>query len=271
MRKLLWFIAGILLICGCGDDQTTVIEPEPNKPPVIDRLILPTEIEAGTQLTLQVIARDPDKDKLSIIWQASQGTIENNVWTPPNHAAQAVISVHVTDKINPTVTQQHTINVIAPEPPPPPEPPPISEPQPPPTQEPLEPAQSWRIAQKVGLVYEQDGQPIAKVTLGDSLQVIKSISKEWLQSEDDARIFAFDIPQIGLLLCHFRNGKVAGIVTDDKRFKTDGGIGIGSHLNDVKAIYGKSNDIQGAYHTYPQLGYIFKYNEANRVASISIF
>ena len=102
MSRGFLFILFVLILIGC-EYKTDVIEPEvpPNQPPVIDQLILPDRIEANTPLKLQVITRDADKDKLSIVWEVSEGTVDADVWTSPNRATQVVISVHVSDRENP--------------------------------------------------------------------------------------------------------------------------------------------------------------------------
>ena len=94
--------------------KTDVTEPEvsPNLPPVIDRLILPDRIEANTALKLQVITRDADKDKLSIVWEVSEGTVDDDVWTSPNRATEVVISVYVSDGENPAVSQTRNVTVM---------------------------------------------------------------------------------------------------------------------------------------------------------------
>ena len=175
MKTTLYLIVFLILISACGD-KTTVTQPEstPNQPPIIDRLILPNQIQANTPLKLQVIARDTDKDKLSIVWQASEGTIESDVWTPPDKATQVVISVHVTDKINATVTKSQTVTVIAPPPPlvvvqePKPEPPPAQEPEPSPEPE------AWNIVRGVGIEHVSPNGDRIRVPIGETLQVVKT-------------------------------------------------------------------------------------------------
>ena len=85
MFRRFLLIIFILILIGC-EDKTAVVEPEPtpNQSPVIDRVILPNQIEANIPLKLQVITRDADKDKLTIIWGGSEGTIDNDVWTSPD-------------------------------------------------------------------------------------------------------------------------------------------------------------------------------------------
>ena len=111
MKRQLFTLLTFILLSACSDDSP-VTQPEPNKPPVIDRIILPISVQANTPVTLQVIARDPDTDKLTIIWEASEGIVEKQVWTPPDRAAQVVVSVHVSDKTNPTVTLTKNVTVI---------------------------------------------------------------------------------------------------------------------------------------------------------------
>ena len=130
------FIVSVLVLISCDDKTGVEPEPLPNEPPVIDRVILPNQVEANTPLKLQVIARDADKDYLTIVWEVSEGTIAGDVWTPPDRATQVVISVHVTDGTNPAAIQSKNVTVLKQETA---EPPPIV--QPPVVQEPLLPPQ----------------------------------------------------------------------------------------------------------------------------------
>ena len=157
MSRGFLFILFVLILIGC-ENKTDVIEPEvpPNQPPVIDQLILPDRIEANTPLKLQVITRDADKDKLSIVWEVSEGTVEADVWTSPNRATQVVISVHVSDGENPAVSQSKNVTVVKPvtvEPVTVEPPPVVLEPQRTPDPPPREPevAEAWNIIPRVGI------------------------------------------------------------------------------------------------------------------------
>ena len=62
---------------------------------------------------------------------------------------------------------------------------------------------------------------------------------EW-RGNDDQILFH---PRFGEFHCLYKNGKVSTITTDQARFKTPEGIGVGSHINDVKAKCGEPDQI----------------------------
>ena len=280
MFRRSFFAVFVVMLIGCGEDRTAVVEPEPtpNESPVIDRLILPNQVEANTPLKLQVITRDADKDKLSIVWEVSEGTVTDNVWTPPNRATQVVISVHVTDGKNPTVTQSKNITVTEPqaaEPLPQPPPPPQRESEPPPAEpEVVEPevVEVWNIIGKVGIEHVAPGQEPLKISIGDTVQQVNALAirAEW--KGDDTQILFH--PRFGEFACIYKNGKVSTIITDQARFKTPEGIGVGSHINDVKAKYGEPDRVaQGVQFTsymYFGHGYMFSTRGNDRVLIITI-
>ena len=232
MTKTLLLLIVIGCLLGCGDDQTTVIEPEPNKPPVIERVILPNETEVSTPLQLQVIARDPDKDKLTIIWEASKGTIDDGVWTPPNHAAQVVISVHVTDKTNPTVTQQQTVKVIAPEPPP------SSEPPPP---DPMLQDAQWNVLARIGIEFIDAFGNRYAISRGDTLE---SVQKATFKQETIENGFIFHHIRLGSFAIGIEGQNVERIVIWDSRYLTDKGVRVGDTRATVLEKYGEPNKIE---------------------------
>ena len=282
-RRFLLAIFVVILI-GCGEDKTAVVEPEPtpNKPPVIDRVILPNQIEANTPLKLQVITRDADKDKLSIVWEASEGTVADDVWTPPNRATQVVISVHVTDGKNPTVTQSKNVNVTKPktaDPLPQPLPPPQreSEPSPPqPEPEPLLPepevGEAWNIIGKVGIEHVTPGQEPLKISIDDTVQQVNAVAEQGRWSGDNTQILFH--PRLGNFICFYENGRTIGITVTNARYKTAEGISVGSHLNDVVAEYGQPDTIDRAeqltFHNYFHSGYIFSFAANERVIAITV-
>ena len=226
-------ITFILALIGC-DDKTDVVEPEPNQPPIIDRLIVPNQVEANTPLKLQVIARDADKDFLTIIWEVSEGTVAGNIWTPPDRAVEVTISVHVTDRTNPIVTESRKVTVnkeLIPEPQPPlvqpelPLPPPLeTEPSP---REPKV-VEAWTITGRVGIEHIAPGQEPLRVSIGDTIEQVNALAirAEW--RGDDTQILFH--PRFGEFACVYKNEKVSTILTDEARFKTPEGIGIGSHI-----------------------------------------
>ena len=277
------FAIFVVILIGCGEDKTAVVKPEPipNKPPVIDRVILPNQVEANIPLKLQVITRDADKDKLAIVWAVSEGTVVDDVWTPPNRATQVVISVHVTDGKNPTVTQSKNVTVTKPKtaeplpqplPPPQREPEPPVQPEPPPSPRKPEVVEAWTITARVGIEHIAPGQEPLRVSIGDTFEQVNALAirAEW-KGNDTQILFH---PRFGEFACIYKNGKVSTIITDQARFKTPEGIGVGSHINDVKAKYGEPDRVaQGVQFTsymYFGHGYMFSTRGNDRVLIITI-
>ena len=103
MKKISMFIVmiGALFVAGCGDDED--IETT-NSQPIIDRLMVPEKIKAGEKVKLEVVAHDPDGDKLTYKWKVSDGTVDAaGIWTVPREPMNAAVLVHVSDGINKSV------------------------------------------------------------------------------------------------------------------------------------------------------------------------
>ena len=91
---------GALFVAGCGGDDTEMT----NSQPIIDRLIVPEQIEAGDKVKLEVVAHDADGDKLTYKWKVSDGTVDAaGVWTVPREPMNATVLVHVSDGVNKAV------------------------------------------------------------------------------------------------------------------------------------------------------------------------
>lgn len=267
MFRRLMLTLFLLALIGCAEDETPVVEPEPppNQPPVIDRLILPDKVEANAPLKLQVIARDADQDNLSIVWEVSEGTVDGDVWTAPDRATEVVISVHVSDHTNPTVTQ--TRNVLVNKEPPPP---PLVQPEPPPGE--VVGAGEWNITGRVGIEHVVPGQEPVKISIGDTVEEVNAIAQhvEWLR-EDSQILFH---PRLGQFHCVYEDGKTIAITIANDLYKTAEGIRVGSHVDDVVAEYGNPDDInpgeQVTFHAYFRRGYIFGVADTKRVVLIIV-
>ena len=269
MFRRFLFTLFVLILIGC-EDKTDVTEPEvsPNLPPVIDRLILPDRIEANTALKLQVIARDADKDRLSIVWEVSEGTVDDDVWTSPNRATEVEISVHVSDGENPAVSRTRNVTVTKPllvEPPsvaleqrrdpdtPPPDP---------------EVAGVWNITPGVGIEHVAPGQETIKVSIGDTIEQVNALAErsEWL-GEDHQMLFH---PRLGVFHCVYVDGKTGVISIFHEGYKTKEGIGVGSHVDDVIAKYGDPDEINEdedlTYYLYLAHRYMFLVSNEHVVA-----
>ena len=265
LRRFLITVFALVLI-GC-DDKTDVVEPEPNQPPVIERLIVPNQVEANTPLKLQVIARDVDEDDLTIVWEVSEGTVAGDIWTPPDRAAQVTISVHVTDRTNSIVTESRKVTVNKELPPEPPSPPVQPELPPPPPQPETEPpprepevVEAWTITGRVGIEHIAPGQEPLRVSIGDTIEQVNALALRGEWRADDIQLLFH--PRFGEFACLYKNGKVATISTDQARFKTPESIGVGSHMNDVKAKYGQADQVDegGAFTSYLYFGHGYMFS-----------
>ena len=94
-----------------------------NTSPIIDRLIVPSEVLVGVKTEFHVIARDSDGDSLSYIWSINQGqTVESSsrtaTWVAPDQPDAFTVSVFVSDGISEPTTRSKQILVKAPNKPP---------------------------------------------------------------------------------------------------------------------------------------------------------
>ena len=94
-----------------------------NTSPIIDRLIVPSEVLVGVKTEFHVIARDSDGDSLSYTWSISQGqTVESSsrtaTWVAPDQPSAFTVSVFVSDGISEPTTRNKQILVKAPNKPP---------------------------------------------------------------------------------------------------------------------------------------------------------
>lgn len=280
MSRGFLFILFVLILIGC-EDKTDVIEPEvpPNQPPVIDQLILPDRIEANTPLKLQVITRDADKDKLSIVWEVSEGKVDADVWTSPNRATQVTISVHVSDGENPTVSQSQNVTVLKPVTVEPPsivaEPPPIvAEPQRDPEPPPREPevGEAWNITPGVGIEHIAPGQETIRVSIGDTVEQVNAVAERFEWIGDDSQVLFH--PRLGEFHCLYEDGKTVLITIFDRRFKNREGISVGSHVDGLIEEYGDPDEISEnedlTFYFYFARGYVFMVLDDELVVGITV-
>ena len=94
-----------------------------NTSPIIDRLIVPSEVLVGVKTEFHVIARDSDGDSLSYTWSISQGqTVESSsrtaTWVALDQPGAFTVSVFVSDGISEPTTRSKQILVKAPNKPP---------------------------------------------------------------------------------------------------------------------------------------------------------
>ena len=94
-----------------------------NTSPIIDRLIVPSEVLVDVKTEFHVIARDSDGDSLSYTWSISQGqTVESSsrtaTWVALDQPGAFTVSVFVSDGISEPTTRSKQILVKAPNKPP---------------------------------------------------------------------------------------------------------------------------------------------------------
>ena len=283
LRILVTLLTCSIILFGCEDDPQTIIEPEPqpNRSPLIDRLIVPKQVNANTPVQLQVIARDPDKDKLSIIWEVTEGSVKEDIWTPPNRAGEVTIVVHVTDGTNPTVSLSKTVNVIkepepTPEPittlPPPPDPiqlqEPVVAPEPKPVPEP-EPEPDPVADFQPGI---QPGVGIAGIKVGDTLQRVEELHGK---AAINNNIFSYEHLSIGGSLENNRVKILAILAPRKLKVKTEGGNTIGSPKASVEQEFGIAKRVEQRageiVFWYLPKGINFRYDQRDRVDAISVY
>ena len=274
MFQFLFLVVIITFALGCSQEQPLTSEPQiDNAPPIIDRVILPAQVDVNTPVKLQVIVRDPDRDKLEIVWEASAGTVEGEMWTTPNRGMQVDISVHVTDKNNPTVTQSKQVTVQVPQAAQKPKPV-VDEiiPPPPAQPEPIRP--QWTIVPNTGLLrVMQDGTEYS-ISLGQPFDDLIADPKFFSEGKEGENQFRFIHQHLRRMLLTFEDGKVVSISTTDDRFQTDQGIGVGSTKIEMIAAYGDPHWIQGENHRYAayfRFNYFFAFeNESERISIVGI-
>ena len=88
------FTASLVILIGCSEDEVGKSGVDvSNASPVIDDFTAPIEANAGEEVTLKVVAHDPEGDVLSYIWEVSGGKLSSRnqdtvVWIPPQEPRQ---------------------------------------------------------------------------------------------------------------------------------------------------------------------------------------
>lgn len=112
LSSLIVLVAAIIFIGGCT----------PNQPPVISNLTASEErVIPSDSSQVECVASDPDGDKLSYTWSATEGDISGEgsivTWTAPPTPGAYTITVEVTDGRSGEATTQLTIGVAVNHPP----------------------------------------------------------------------------------------------------------------------------------------------------------
>ena len=107
-RCLIIYVCAIVFL-GCGDSEPT------NSRPVIDRFIVPEQVEPGATVEFQVIAHDADGDALTIVWEVELGELTSSTervvkWTAPSDLKTTVVKVHVSDGVTKSVIRSQKVS-----------------------------------------------------------------------------------------------------------------------------------------------------------------
>ena len=102
MRTIVILWTMLFVTIGCGNDDIA------NSPPVVNRLIIPKDINPGDNVELQVVAHDGDGDALIYIWEVDKGKLDSWTgrvvkWTVPSDLKVATVTVFVNDGVHPSV------------------------------------------------------------------------------------------------------------------------------------------------------------------------
>ena len=284
MRRITIILISLSIVLGCGND--TVVEPEPepkiNTPPVIDALILPQRVEAGTQVKLQIITRDAENDNLTVNWQVGEGGLDTAtaVWTAPNRSMTVEITVFVTDGTNEVVSAKRNVQVVSVEPvepTPPPDnptiqPPVVDAPEPiVPEPEPVGQEEA-RIFPGMQIVVITPGLETIGVRLRQDIAELEQLYGK--ATPHVTGILMFNAPRIGEFgIDPNNNDEVAQIVIVDPRYKTAEGIGVGSTRAAVRKAFGEPDEANELlrFDQYRFKGITLAYDNRWKVEGIFIF
>ena len=268
MFRRFLFAVFVLPLIGCDDKRIIEPEPPPNQPPVLREIYVPDPVIANYPVTLRLLASDPDKDELVIVWEVSEGTMEGDVWTPPDRVTEVVVSVHVSDGINPPVSESQNITVKRLSPIPTPRLPIQTHHEPPPVPD----FEIWSIASGWGIEYVVPGKVSIKVSIGDTIEQVNALAERARWLENGSQVLFH--PKLGEFLCFYEAGKIVSITVNDARYKTPWGISVGSHVDQVIAMHGQPDKItpnkELTVYMYIAERYLFGILPNKRVGSISI-
>lgn len=121
MKMILTLSLISIVILACGDDNDSLVIPEPvnpqNSAPVINTIFVPEQVHAGARITLGVSTEDPDGDTLTYNWQVAGGLLSSNstpkvIWTTPTEMGFTTVTLSVKDPTNKVVTKSAEVRVI---------------------------------------------------------------------------------------------------------------------------------------------------------------
>ena len=106
---LIIYVSGFVFL-GCGDSEPT------NSQPVINRFLVPEQVDPGATVELQVIAHDADGDALTIAWEIERGELTSSTerivkWTAPSDIKSTLVKVHVSDGVTKSVIRSQKVSI----------------------------------------------------------------------------------------------------------------------------------------------------------------
>lgn len=104
MRTIVILWTMLFVTIGCGNDDIA------NSPPVVNRLIIPKDINPGDNVELQVVAHDGDGDALIYIWEVDKGKLDSRTgrvvkWTVPSDLKAVTVTAFVNDGVHASVSK----------------------------------------------------------------------------------------------------------------------------------------------------------------------
>ena len=110
MRTIITLWVALFTIIGCGNDEIR------NSPPVVDRLIIPRDVNPGDNVELQVVAHDEDGDALIYVWEVNEGKLDSRTgrlvkWTVPSDLKVVTVTVFVNDGVHASVSKSKRVPI----------------------------------------------------------------------------------------------------------------------------------------------------------------
>ena len=235
------FTASLVMLIGCSEDEVGKSGVDvSNASPVIDDFTAPIEANAGEEVTLKVVAHDPEGDVLSYIWEVSGGKLSSRnqdtvVWIPPQEPRQLfgrflektiVVTVTVNDKISAPIYRSRQVKVRL-----------LNR---------IEPSEFV-----AGIML---GYPLSKVQMLYGDANVDKKTEMWLEGANDefrkkflednkAKFFAYEDLGIYLAVAGGTNVVIAVDIEPPNKSKTERGFGLGSSFNQISSELGPADKI----------------------------
>ena len=243
---------------GCGDSDPT------NSPPVIDRFIVPEQIDPGATVELQVIAQDADGDALTIVWEVEQGELASSTerivkWTAPSDIKTTRVKVRVSDGVTKSVIRSQKVTIKL-------------DNAPPVIKEIIVPenvfgGDSLELSAEVD---DADGDPLTYhwVVSKGELDSDTTEHPTWTPPIDEGTINIFLTVNDGVNEPTIESIRVRVTHTLIAPGKGAAGIRLGDRFAQIKAVYGAPEDRDGGFLYYRDIGLTFHLDDAESVEDI---